>query len=248
MELSDAVVVVTGAAQGIGECIARTLANDGAKVLAADVQAEKVSLVAQALRGEGRHVEGVHVDIADPRSAEEMISTAIRLFGQVDGLVNNAAIDAPPGLAWELDEAHWKRLIDVDLSGPWWCIKAVMPHMMERRKGKIITISSTGARKGSGRYSVAYAAAKAGLIGLTIGLSVQLERFGIRVNAITPGGIGSTGTPMEDTERSEYLTRHPLGFGGPQPTADAVRYLLRPSGDFVSGAVLNISGGGIRGI
>jgi NAD(P)-dependent dehydrogenase (short-subunit alcohol dehydrogenase family) len=247
-ELADVVVVVTGAAQGVGQCIAGTLARAGARVLAADIQEAKVSMVARDLEEQGGDVRATYVDIADPESARRMIRTALRLFGRVDGLVNNAAIDAPPGLAWELDEAHWRRLIDVDLSGPWWCISAVLPHMMERQKGKIVTISSISARLGGARYSVAYAAAKAGLIGLTVGLAVQLEQFGIRVNAIAPGGIGSTGTPLTDAERSESLTRYPLGFGGPQPTADAVRYLLGGSGDFVSGAVMNVSGGRVRGV
>lgn len=247
-ELTDTVAIVTGAAQGIGECIARTLAADGATLLLSDIQEEKAARVAASLREDGARVESVPVDIADPRLTEAMVAAALHHFGGVDGLVNNAGIDAPRGLAWEIDEAHWRKLIDVDLSGPWWCIKAVLPHMMERRKGKIVTISSISARLGSPRTSPAYAAAKAGLIGLTIGLSLQLEQFGILVNGITPGTIGTTGTPMTDEEKARYLATYPLGFGGPQPVADAVRFLLRPSGNWISGAILNVSGGRWRGM
>lgn len=246
--LTDCVAIVTGAAQGIGECIARTLAADGVTLLLADIQESKVARVAASLQQGGARAESVPVDIGEPKSAVAMVEAALRHFGRVDALVNNAAIDAQPGLAWEIDEADWRRFIDVDLSGPWWCIKAVLPQMMERRRGKIVTISSITARVGSARHSPAYGAAKAGLIGLTIHLSVQLEPFGIRVNAITPGTIGTTGTPMTEIEKARYLADYPLGFGGPQPVADAVQFLLRPSGDWISGAVMNVTGGRLRGI
>lgn len=247
-ELADRVIVVTGAAQGIGECIARTLAADGAALLLADIQEAKVADVAVALRAGGARVESVPVDIASPAAATAMVEAGLRRFGRIDALVNNAGIDAPRGRAWEIDEAHWRRLVDVDLSGPWWCIRAVLPHMMARRQGKIVTISSVVARVGSPWASPAYAAAKAGLLGLTVSLSVQLEPYGIRVNAITPGTIGTTGTPMTEEERAAYLATYPLGLGGPQPVADAVQFLLRPSGDWLSGVVLNVTGGRLRGM
>jgi 3-oxoacyl-[acyl-carrier protein] reductase len=247
-ELTDTVAIVTGAAQGIGERTARTLAKDGATLLLADIQEEKLAGVADSIRREqGTRVESVYVDIAKPLLCEKMVEEALRYFGRVDGLVNVGGIDAPPRKAWEIDENHWRELIEVDLNGPFWCIKAVMPHMMQRRKGRIVTISSITGRAGSLRYSPAYAAAKAGLIGMTIGLAVQLEEYGILVNAIAPGATGTTGTPTTPEEHDEYIRTMPLGFGGPQPVADAVLYLLRSSGDWVSGAVMNVSGGGWRG-
>lgn len=246
--LSDSVVIVTGAAQGIGERIAHTLADAGATLVLADIQTEKVASVAERLRRAGTVAEAVHVDVAEPALANALVATALDRFGRVDALVNNGALDALPGTAWEIDEAHWRRFIDVDLSGQWWCTKAVLPHMMDRRQGRIVFISSVVARVGSRLFSPAYAAAKAGLIGLTISLSTQLEEYGILVNAITPGSTGSTGTPMSDDEIREHMAQFPLGLGGPQPVADAVRYLLDTSGTWISGAVLNVSGGNIRGI
>lgn len=247
-ELSDTVAIVTGAAQGIGECIARTLLADSATLLLADIQEARVADVAAAFRRDGARVQSAGVDVSDLRQTEQMVTLALQHFGRVDALVNSAGVDAPPGLAWEIDEAHWCQVIDLDLSGTWWCIKSVLPHMMERRKGKIVSISSTSARTGGTRSSPAYSAAKAGLLGLVVALSLQLEQFGILVNAVMPGATGTTGTPMTDEEKTEYLANHPLGFGGPQPVADAVRYLLRPSGDWISGTVLNVSGGRWRGI
>lgn len=247
-DLASKVIIVTGAAQGIGECIAENLTADGATLVLADIQAAKVAEVAKRLDPEGARVIATSVDIANPDSARKMVRTGLDAFGRIDALVNNASIDAPPGAAHEIDEAHWRQLIDVNLSGAWWCIRAVLPHMMERRSGKIVTISSASARFATPGVSAAYHAAKAGLIGLTIALSSELERHRILVNAITPGATGNTGSPISDGERAIYQSMFPLGYGGPEPIAHAVRYLLTKSGDWISGAVLNVSGGLLRGL
>jgi NAD(P)-dependent dehydrogenase (short-subunit alcohol dehydrogenase family) len=244
--LTDRVAVVTGAAQGIGEAISRAMAAAGATIFAADVQEERVREVAAILRSEGAEASGAFIDIADPMSAREMIDACIARYGRVDVLVNNAGIDAPRGAAWEIDADHWRRLIDTNLSGAWWCTSAALDHMRARGAGRIIFISSGSARIGDPDISVAYNASKAGLIGLTVGLSVHLERFGILVNAIAPGPTG-TGEPMSPAERAEYEAAHPLGIVGPGPIADACVYLASPSGDWISGAVLNVSGGWWRG-
>ena len=241
-------MIVTGSAQGIGESIARTLGECGARLLLADIQADRVDAVASELRVAGVDAFPQYADVSDPDLAAAMAQAALTRFGRIDALVNCGAIDGLPGLAWEIDRHHWRRFIDTDLSGQWWNTQAVLPHMIERRSGRIIFISSMAARTGSAIYSPAYSAAKAGLIGLTIALSAQLEQYGILVNAITPGVIGTTGTPMQEEEKREYLAAYPLGFGGPQPVADAVAYLLGSSGDWISGAVLNVTGGRLRGL
>jgi NAD(P)-dependent dehydrogenase (short-subunit alcohol dehydrogenase family) len=244
--LEGRVVVVTGAAQGIGEAIARRMGAEGASVFAADVQGVRVGTVAESMREEGADATATGVDVADPDSAKAMIASCIERYGRVDALVNNAGIDAPPGEAWSIDEAHWRRVIDTNLSGAWWCTAAVLGHMQDRGSGRIIFISSGSARVGDPEISVAYNASKAGLVGLTIGLSAHLERFGILVNAIAPGYTG-TGEPLGDDERARYTAEHPLGIVGPGPVADACVYLASASGDWISGAVLNVSGGWIRG-
>lgn len=246
--LAGSTVLVTGAGRGIGAQIAETLVDAGARVMLADIDEAAVSSTSRRLAELGGEVEFTYVDISAPGSARNMVAATIERFGTFDSLVNNAGIDAPPGNALDTDEVDWRRIVDVNLSGAWWCIDASLPHMRQHGGGRIVNISSVAARLGSERYSPAYAAAKAGLIGLTIGLSVQLESHGILVNAITPGATGTTGTAMLPTEREELERKFPLGTVGPGPIADAVRYLLDSSGDWLSGVVLNISGGQLRGI
>ena len=163
----------------------------------ADIQDVKVRAVAAELVETGLSASSAEVDVCDPDSVRQMVAQTVDRHGRIDVLINDAAIDAPPGLEWEETDEHWNRIIDTDLSGAWWCTKSVIPHMIRARRGRIIFISSVSARVGDLRTSVAYNAAKAGLIGLTIGLSLQLERYGILVNAIAPGATGNTGQPVE---------------------------------------------------
>ena len=246
VDLGGSVAIVTGAAQGIGESIATFLANAGACVLLADIQRDRVDDVTRRLHARGHRAASCHVDVRDPRSASAMVELCLEEFGKVDVLINNAGIDAPPGAAWDIDEEHWRRLIDTNLSGAWWCTAAVLGPMKQQGSGRIVFISSGSARNGDPSISVAYNASKAGLIGLTIGLSVHLEPFGILVNAIAPGYTG-TGEPMTVEERAAYDAVHPLGIVGPEPVARACLYLASAGGDWITGAVLNVSGGWWRG-
>jgi len=241
MSLEGQRVVVTGAAQGIGERTARTLAARGCRLYLTDIQADKVAAVADEL-GAGHGP----VDIADPASAQAMIADAVAQLGIIDSLVNIAGIDGPTPTALEETEEHWRQIIDTDLSGPWWVTRAVLPHMMERGGGRIVITASITGPMGFPDFSPSYHAAKAGLIGLTTGLSAQLEEHGLLVHAIVPGYIG-TGRPMPQSEIDAYKAKQALGLGGPQPVADAVCYLLDSSGDWISGAVMNVTGGLWRG-
>lgn len=240
-------VIVTGAAGGIGACISRFFAASGAAVMLADIRAAEATELAQALHREGHRTASVFVDIVDPESPRHMAALTIKEFGAIDVLISCAGIDAPRGRAWELDDEHWRRVIDADLSGSWWCSKAVIPHMIERRSGRIIFIGSVASRRGSRGTSVAYNAAKAGLNGLTFGLAKQLEPYGILVNTVAPGPTGNTGDPLSEEEIAAENALYPLGLGGPEPVAHACLYLARSSGDWVSGTVLNASGGRWQG-
>lgn len=241
------VAIVTGAAQGIGEAIARSLAASGASVMVADIQDGRAHEVAASICNDGYAAVGHHVDVADANSAEHLVKATISAFGRVDALVNNGALDAQPGEPWEVEDEQFRRLIDIDLSGQWWCTKAVLPTMMAQQAGRIVMVSSSSIFVGGHGLSVGYRAAKSGLVGLTVSLSSQMEKHGILVNCLVPGATGSTGTPMDPKDVPAFLDDHPLGFGGTQPMVDAVEYLLGSSGDWVSGTIMNVTGGRVRG-
>jgi len=247
--IADRVVIVTGSAQGIGEYIARHLAEQGGKLALADIQKDKVESVQINLTQESVEARSYCVDIANTKSVQAMINSVIQDFGRIDALVNVAGIDAPKGLAWEITEEEWRRVIDVNLNGQWWVIQAVLPYMMAQRSGKIVTISSISARHAFPEHTPAYSAAKAGLIGMTTSLATQLEPYGILVNCILPGMIG-TGTDinMSQEEKDQYKQQFPLGIVGPKPVASAVSYLLAESGDWISGTTMNVTGGLFKGI
>ncbi len=246
--LKDQVILVTGAARGIGKSIAETVARQGGHVVATDILADEAEAMAAAIRASGGLATALPLDITSPDQAAEVAAKVVDRFGRIDGLVNNAALDAPHGLAWEIGTEDWRRVIEVDLNGAWYCSRAVIPAMRAQRRGRIVFISSIAARLGSPHLSPAYSTAKAGLIGLTVSLSAQLEADGILVNAVTPGPTGNTGAAYSEAGRKAYLDAHPLGFGGPEPIADAVAFLLGPGSNWTSGAVMNVSGGHFRGI
>jgi 3-oxoacyl-[acyl-carrier protein] reductase len=235
-------VIVTGAAQGIGEAVARTLATDSRlQLLLADIQEERVKTVAAELGA-----ASVRVDIADPGSCEAMIATAIDTLGGVDAVVQVAGLNAPRGTALTTDADLWRRVIDIDLSGPWWVARSAVDHMIDHGGGRIVIVSSGSAYVPGDNTTPAYNAAKSGLHGLVVALAHQLEGRGILVNAIAPGATG-TGESLDEQERSILESTFPLGLGGGQPIADMAAYLLGPGGDWVSGAIFNISGGMHKG-
>lgn len=239
-------VIVTGAAGGIGSCVARRFANAGASVMLADIRDEAARQVADEISRNGGKASASPVDITSPASARALAAATLTAFGAIDILVHSAALDAPRGVAWELDDEHWRRIIDIDLSGAFWCAKAVIPQMIAQGSGRIILISSIASRVGSHESSVAYNAAKGGINGLTIALAAQLEEKGILVNAIAPGSIG-TGEPMTPEEIRHDEATYALRIVGPDPVAHACLYLAGEGGDWVSGSILNVSGGRWRG-
>ncbi|MCR2762477.1 SDR family oxidoreductase [Microbacterium sp. zg.B48] len=233
---------MTGAAQGIGLRIAEILAEEGYRLYLTDLNTEKLSAVAERIGA--RHG---HVDISDRASCLLMTENATTSLGQIDALVNVAAIDAQYMPGSSITVEHWSGIIDTNLSGTWWCINAILDHMVELGGGRVINISSAWAFRPSKGVSVAYAASKAAVAGLTVALAEEYESAGILVNAIAAGATGNTGTPIDPHRAANYQRSHPLGFGGPDPVAHMVSHLLGPGGDWVSGAVMNVSGGYLRG-
>ena len=239
--LDGQVAIVTGAAQGIGRGIANVLADAGAKIVIGDLQA--ASTTADEIRSKGGEAVTMVMDTSSPDDARALVELALSTYGHLDILVNDAAIDDPAGNAWDLPDEEWRRTIDVNVSGVFYCSRAALKPMMEAGKGAIVNISSQSARSAQKGRSPAYNASKAAVLGLTVAFSVQVADKGVRVNAIMPGLIESRdfGWTPEEWETAE--AQYPLGRGQPRDIGEAVRYLVSPAARWVSGTALQVYGG-----
>lgn len=188
MELLEKVAVVTGAGRGIGREIALACARAGADVVLAARSSDKLEEVAELVRNGGRQALVVRTDVANSAAVATLAEAATQTFGGVDLLVNNSGIAGPTAVAWETSIDDWQETLDINLTGPWLCARAVIPGMIDRGGGSIVNIGSiTGKRPLLGRTP--YAATKAGLIGITRTLAEETGPYGIRVNLISPGAV-----------------------------------------------------------
>jgi NAD(P)-dependent dehydrogenase (short-subunit alcohol dehydrogenase family) len=246
--LDGKVAIVTGAAGGIGRTYARALADAGAAVVVADLNAEGATAVAAELVADGRRAIGVRVDITDSESAAAMAAAASRAFGGIDILVNNAALMAElpqlPLSKYPLD--WWDKALRVNVTGALICTQAVVPSMRERGGGKIINQSSGGAFTGGGAYGVS----KLALVGLTAALANELGRARINVNAIAPGMVeteaGFRSSPRDNPWRKhmeQIVVMQP--YGQPADLVGALLFLASPASDWVTGQTINVDGGWI---
>jgi NAD(P)-dependent dehydrogenase (short-subunit alcohol dehydrogenase family) len=244
IDLSGEVALVTGGGSGIGEAIATTLARAGAGVAVADLSEESAARVAKAICGTGGKAFAVQMDIGDPTSVEVAISRLHDELGQVSILVNNAA-------TWVVKEfkdttpQEVDRVIDVTLIGTINVTRAALRDVVER-KGRVINTISDSARTGE-RFMSVYAAAKAGLIGLTKSLAKEVGRDGVTVNGVSPGTTSTPGGSafIEAAGGPEKLARaYPMGrIGEPQDIANAVLFFASPLSSWITGQILSVSGG-----
>lgn len=250
--LEGKVAIVTGAAQGLGEALARRLDKEGCKVVVADVNYEKAREVAQSLTD----AIAVEVDVTNEEQVDAMVQTAVDKYGTLDILVANAAIlIAMPTTEFPLDK--WKKVMDVNINGYFLCARAAARVMAKNRKGTIIQINSKSGKKGSYK-NAAYATSKFAGIGLTQSLALEMAEYGVRVNAICPGNL--LDSPLwvnslykqyaknqgitEEEVRQKYLNQVPMKRGCTyDDVANVMVFLASDQASYMTGQAINVTGG-----
>ncbi len=243
--VKDRVAIVTGGSRGIGQAISELFAENGAKVIIWDLLDEGKA-VAEKINENGGIAEFVKLSVTDQEGIKAAVEDAVSKYGKIDILINNAGITRDKSML-KMSDDEWNSVIDVNLNSIYYCCKAVAPVMKENGYGRIISASSTTGLRGN-YGQVNYAATKAGILGMTKTLAVELGRYGITVNAIAPG---YTQTPMTDAIpdniKALAKTQIPVGFlAEPMDLAFGYLFLASDEARFVSGIVLPIDGGVTR--
>lgn len=241
--LKDKVALITGASQGIGRDTALALGEAGAAVAVAARTEEKLSALAREIASTGGTALAVKMDVADAEQVKAGFKQVLEKFGRLDILVNNAAITRD-GLALRMKPEDWDAVLRTDLTGAHLCIQQALAPMMRARAGRIINISSVVALSGNAGQAN-YVAAKAGLIGLTKALAVEMASRNITVNVVAPGFIETSMTGvLPDRVKEELKTRIPLGrWGSPRDVAAAIVFLASDEAGYITGHVLSVNGG-----
>ncbi len=248
MRLKDKVAIVTGGGAGIGEAVSLKYAEEGARVVVAEINPERGNKTLQAITKQGGQGLFVPTDVSSEDQVKALVKTAIDHYGRIDILVNNAAIliSHGDGRAHELTNEVWDRTINTNLRGYWLCAKYTIPHMISQGKGCIIFVASrTGIRGFAGL--AAYSASKGGVFALMRSMAADYARDGIRVNAIVPGTMD---TPMNAEEfadpeaRNRYIPRIPAGrLGMGTDIAGMATFLATDEASFCIGGVYMVDGG-----
>lgn len=244
MRLENKVAVITGGAQGIGRAIALGMGREGAKVVVADLQAEKAERVAAEARALGADAFAVEVNVASETSVQRLAQRTFERFARVDILVNDAGVYLKAPVA-EKSEEDWDRTIDVNLGGNFLCARAFVPAMRKQKSGRIISIASSIAHTGAREFAD-YAASKGAIIGLVKALARELGSDGITVNAICPGSA-NTDMPRRHRTEEETMARlrsTPLGHVlEPEDIAGPILFLASDAASYITGQVYNINCG-----
>lgn len=245
-------VIVTGAGSGIGRATALGFARAGASLAVLGMHADALAQTCHLAQAAGAIAHPICTDISDEDSVQHAFATAARLLGGIDVAVNNAGISQPPAATADIPQAEWQRVIDVNLTGTWLCLREALRRIAPHAGGAIVNIASFAGLRTMPMQS-AYVASKHAIVGLTSNAAVEYAPHGIRVNAVAPGGIT---TPMMeatlaglDAEQragamAQIAAFHPLKRpGSAEEIADAVLFLCSDKAAFITGACLSVDGG-----
>ena len=237
-KLQHKTALITGAGRGIGRAIAERFAREGARVAVADIDPDAASATAAAI---GSGALGLEMDVSSKAAVLAATARVLDEFGQLDILVNNAGYLVYTTFE-SCSEENWDRMVDINMKGPFLCAQAVIPHMKARRQGAIINMTSLAAKTGGLAAGPPYAAAKAGVLTLTIGLARALAPDQIRVNAIAPGVIDTTMTSAP--EHDQLKASIPLGRSGqPEDVANCALFLASDDARHITGETIDVNGG-----
>lgn len=251
--LTGRVALVTGAARGIGLAAAKRLAEEEARVLLSDIDADVLADVTAQLKAQGLAVDAIPCDVVDPASIERMVAKAAKDWGRIDIVVNNAAISDDTPIE-ELSDEHWRRVLAINLDSALHVARAALPHLKQSPSGSIVNIASVQGIRGQ-PHAMAYATAKGGLINLTRCMAVDFGPFGIRANAVAPGYIDTRMAEQKLDTPHEHKTdwfqdiyfkygRMPLRRAGKvEDVAGPILFLASDDSLYVTGTVLVVDGG-----
>jgi len=244
MQLEGKVAIVTGSGRGIGYASALALAQEGVKLVVTDVNPVAVEEATHNLKRAGHAALGLVADVTDQAQVQALADSALREFGSIDILVNNAGFTRDKYLT-KMPVEDWDAVVDVILKGAFYCTKAVLPSMMERRWGRIINISSRAHLGNPGQTN--YSAAKAGLLGFTRALAFEQGKFNITSNAIAPGFVETDlirALPTYEMLRTNALAQQPVQrLGAVEDISSVVVFLASKHAGFITGETLHVTGG-----
>jgi 3-oxoacyl-[acyl-carrier protein] reductase len=247
--VKDRVAIVTGGAQGIGAATAGRLAAAGASVAVVDLTADRSTSIVEKITADGGRAIALACDVTDSTAVTAMAARVAETWGRVDILVNNAGITRD-NLLFKMPEAEWTAVLTTNLTSMFLCCQAVQGYMVEQRYGKIVNLSSRSALGSRGQVN--YAAAKAGVQGLTSTLAIELGPFNINVNAVAPGYIATAmtaataervGTAPEDHQKAAAANTPLRRVGQPEEVASVIAFLASDEASYVSGQTLYVNGG-----
>lgn len=243
IDLHQRVAIITGGARGIGRSIAERLLASGARVSLWDIDAAALAQAAEELGVPGA-VHTVAVNLADLASVQAAAEATAAAFGKIDILVNNAGITGGNAKTWQLDPADWRRVMELNLNGPFYCCHSVVPHLLKNGYGRIVNIASIAGKEGNPN-AAHYSASKAGVIALTKSLGKELATSNITVNAIAPAVIATDILKQMPQSQIDYmLSKIPMGrFGKKEEAAALVAWICSEECSFTTATVFDLSGG-----